>query len=640
MHDLMKKLSQQIHSTQLKKMKRFVSCIILFIAFFLSSFAADVKDIFVIAPLSAENAWWTGNLAAIDDLKRERDDINVKSYELSNKTYNSVSEYDEQINKLKELYPDKAPDLILVFGTACYPAIYQFNEFWPNVPIILVGEFDYLCEKDYLFSTYWEANAKRTKLAELQADFNMTYIQTPIYYKETIDLVSQMIPNLKKVFFIGGEELLSKELTELFKNEVESRHLIFTPYLAQEHQTTDLEFALGQIDHTTTGVIYTNWLSRSNPRNKVLKLGVRHMVEEAVPHFSPYFENTNVDEAVGFVSYDLEEYSKIVRATILKVIDRNMAPKDIPYEIVPAQRPVINARTIQRFHMDESLIPSEAIVVNETATFWEQNRQIILISLFSILIITIALLSLLYIRGQRFRKVLRIAKQRAEDSDRSKTLFVQNMSHEIRTPLNAIIGFSQLLSLPEGVITDDEKREYSKYINNSTNMLMMLVDDILNLAEGEEGSYKIELSETPCNSICRSAMTNIEYRVDPAVNLYFTSEVDDDYTVMTDGRRVQQVLINYLTNACKHTSKGEIHVHCSLHENPGKVTFSVADTGTGIPKEMQDDIFERFTKHDNLVQGTGLGLNICRTVAAKLNAEVKLDKTYTNGARFLLIIDK
>lgn len=621
-------------------MKRFASYVILYFTFFLSSFAADGKDIFVIAPLSADNAWWTGNLTAIDDLKRERDDINVKSYELSNKTYNSISEYDKQINQIKELYPDKAPDLVLVFGTACYPAIYQFNEFWPNVPIILVGEFDYICEKDYLFSTYWEENAKRTKLAELQADFNMTYIQTPIYYKETVDLIIQMIPKLKRIFFIGGEELLSKELTELFRNEVESRHLTFTPYLAQDHQTTDLEFALGQIDHTTTGVIYTNWLSRSNPRNKVLKLGVRHMVEEAVPHFSPYFENTNVDEAVGFVCYDLEAYNKILRTTILKVIDRNMAPKDIPYEIIPAQRPVVNAQTIHRFHIDESLIPEEAIVVNETATFWEQNRRIILISLFSILCITLVLLSLLYIRGQKFRKVLKIAKQRAEDSDRSKTLFVQNMSHEIRTPLNAIIGFSQLLSLPEGAISDDEKREYSKYINNSTNMLMMLVDDILNLAEGEEGSYKIELSETPCNSICRSAMTNVEYRVDPTVNLHFTSEVDDDFTVMTDGRRVQQVLINYLTNACKHTSKGEILVHCSLWENPGKITFSVADTGTGIPKEMQDDIFERFTKHDNLVQGTGLGLNICRTVAAKLNAEVKLDKTYTKGARFLLIINK
>lgn len=364
------------------------------------------------------------------------------------------------------------------------------------------------------------------------------------------------------------------------------------------------------------------------------------MIEEAAPHFSPYFENTNVDEAVGFVCYDLDEYHNTLRETILKVIDRNMEPRSIPFEIIPAQKPVINIQALRRFNMDESLIPKDAVLANYSSTFWEQNRQVILISIFTMLCITIALLSLLHIRGQRFRKALKEAKQRAEESDRSKTLFVQNMSHDIRTPLNAIIGFSQLLSLPDGAISDEEKREYSKYINNSTNMLMMLVDDILNLAEGEEGSYKIEPTDTPCNSICRSAMTNIEYRVDPAVNLYFTSEVDDDYTVMTDGRRVQQILINYLTNACKHTSKGEIHVHCSLLENPGKVTFSVADTGTGIPKEMQDDLFERFTKHDNLVQGTGLGLNICRTLAAKLNAEVKLDKTYTHGARFVLIINK
>ena len=621
-------------------MKRFACFLTLCIAFFLSAFPAGRKDIFIISPLSSENAWWTGNLTAIDEMKSQRNDINIKTYEMSNKTYNSVSQYDEHISEIKEMYPDKAPDLVLVFGTACYPAIYQFNEFWPDVPIILVGEFDYICEKDYLFAPYWKENVKRTKLSELQGDFNMTYIQTPIYYKETIDFISKMMPKLKKVFFIGGEELLSKELTEMFRKEVEGRHLTFTPYLAQEHQTTDLEFALGQIDRTNTAVIYTNWLSRSNPRNKVLKLGVRYMVEEAVPHFSPYFENTNVDNAVGFVSYNLKEYNNIFQATILKVIDDNIAPRDIPYEVIPAQAPVVNMRTLRRFNMNENLIPNNAVVVNISSTFWELNRRIILTSLFSVLSITIALLSLLYIRGQRFRKALKMAKQRAEDSDRSKTLFVQNMSHEIRTPLNAIIGFSQLLSLPEGAITDEEKREYSKYINNSTNMLMMLVDDILNLAEGEEGSYKIELSATPCNQICRSAMTNIEYRVDPAVNLYFTSEVDDDYNVMTDGRRVQQILINFLTNACKHTSKGEIHVHCSILENPDKITFSVADTGTGIPKEMQDDIFERFTKHDNLIQGTGIGLNICRTLAAKLKGEVKLDKTYTNGARFVLIINK
>ena len=620
-------------------MKRFVSCIIFLITVFLSTFAADRKEIFIIAPLSAENAWWTGNLTAIDDLQNERNDLEVKTYELSNKTYNSVAEYEDQINKLKDWYPDKHPDLVLVFGTACYPAIYQLNEFWPDVPFILVGEFDYICEKEYLFTPYWDKDAKRTKLTELQDDFNMTFIQTPIYYKETIDLICQMIPKLKKIFFIGGEELLSKELTALFKNEVESPHLTFVPYLAQDHQTTDLEFALSQIDHTTTGVIYTNWLSRTKPRNKLLKTGVRDMVEEASPHFSPYFENTNVDDAVGFVCYDLNLYNKLLSATVLKVIDDNVAPRDIPHEVIPAQPPVINVKDLRRFNIDEHLIPENAILANDTSTFWEQNRRTILISLFAILTIIVVFLLILYIRGRRFRKELAAAKQRAEDSDRSKTLFVQNMSHDIRTPLNAIIGFSQLLSLPEGAISDEEKREYSSYINNSTNMLMMLVDDILNLAEGEEGSYKIEISETPCNSICRSAMTNVEYRVNPNVNLRFTSEVDDDYTIMTDGRRVQQVLINYLTNACKHTNEGEIVLHCSLSENPGKMTFSVTDTGTGIPKDMQDDIFERFTKHDILVQGTGLGLNICRTVAEKLNAEVKLDKTYTKGARFVLIIN-
>ena len=297
-------------------------------------------------------------------------------------------------------------------------------------------------------------------------------------------------------------------------------------------------------------------------------------------------------------------------------------------------------KSLLRFQMDESRIPENAVVVNQSMSFWEKNKMRLTILHFIVSGIIIGLLLLLYIKDRKHHRELRLAKMRAEESDRSKTQFVQNMSHEIRTPLNAIIGFSQLLSLPDGVLTEDEKREYSTYINNSTNILMMLVDDILNLAEGEEGNYKLEIAPASCNQICQSAMTNVQYRIDPSnVNLYFTSEVNDDFTVNTDGRRVQQVLINYLTNAAKHTNQGEIHVHCSLSENPGKITFSVADTGTGIPPEMADDIFERFTKHDILVQGTGLGLNICRIVASKLGGEVKLDKSYTKGARFVFIIN-
>ena len=99
-----------------------------------------------------------------------------------------------------------------------------------------------------------------------------------------------------------------------------------------------------------------------------------------------------------------------------------------------------------------------------------------------------------------------------------------------------------------------------------------------------------------------------------------------------------QILINFLTNAEKHTTQGEIHLHCSLTENPGYVTFSVTDTGTGIPPEYSETIFERFEKADNFGQGTGLGLNICRLIAERLKGQVLLDKEYKGGARFVFVL--
>ena len=120
------------------------------------------------------------------------------------------------------------------------------------------------------------------------------------------------------------------------------------------------------------------------------------------------------------------------------------------------------------------------------------------------------------------------------------------------------------------------------------------------------------------------------------MKLYYTSEVDDCYELSTDGQRVCQILINFLTNAEKHTTQGEIHLHCSLTENPGYVTFSVTDTGTGIPPEYSETIFERFEKADNFGQGTGLGLNICRLIAERLKGKVLLDKEYTAGEKIHL----
>ncbi|MDO4462291.1 MAG: HAMP domain-containing sensor histidine kinase [Bacteroidia bacterium] len=232
-------------------------------------------------------------------------------------------------------------------------------------------------------------------------------------------------------------------------------------------------------------------------------------------------------------------------------------------------------------------------------------------------------------------------KQLLEDAleaNKAKTVSLHNMVHEIRTPLNSIIGFSQLLAMPDGTWTPEEKETHLQQINNGYNILSMLIDDVLDVADSEHGNFMINISETNINTMCRNALQAAMFRKPQSVNMYFTTEVDDDYTIESDGRRITQVLFNYLNNACKHTWAGEVHLHCSTTENPGRLTFSVADTGEGVPAEMAEGIFERFTKHNAKVKGSGIGLNICRVLAEKLNGEVHLDTSYTNGARFVFIL--
>lgn len=250
--------------------------------------------------------------------------------------------------------------------------------------------------------------------------------------------------------------------------------------------------------------------------------------------------------------------------------------------------------------------------------------------------------------GYRHRRLLKTlmennrelneARDKAEQSDKTKNEFIQNVSHEIRTPLNAIVGFSQLLTQPGKQVDEQEKKEFSNLIRHNSDLLTTLINDVLDLASLESGKYSMHPAPCRCNEVCRNALASVQYRKAPDVKMYLTSEVDDEYELVTDGKRLQQVLINFLTNAEKYTTQGEIHVHCSLNEIPGQITFSVSDTGPGVPPDKADMIFERFCKLDSFKQGTGLGLNICRVIAERLGGEVKYDRSYTQGARFLLIL--
>lgn len=239
----------------------------------------------------------------------------------------------------------------------------------------------------------------------------------------------------------------------------------------------------------------------------------------------------------------------------------------------------------------------------------------------------------------RHNRRLKEANQKVMMADAAKTRFVQNMSHEVRTPLNAIVGFSQLLSLPDGSFTDQEKEEFSGHIINNSKMLTMLLDDILNASAMDSNQYKITLEDSELHFICQSAISSTEHRLQPGVTMTYEPESAEPFNFRTDPRRVQQILINLLTNACKHTQSGSIVLSTSLTAEPGYVTFAVTDTGTGVPPEQAEKIFERFTKLNDFVQGTGLGLSICRDIAGLMGAKVYLDTTWEGpGSRFILSV--
>lgn len=231
---------------------------------------------------------------------------------------------------------------------------------------------------------------------------------------------------------------------------------------------------------------------------------------------------------------------------------------------------------------------------------------------------------------------LQAAKEAAEKSDRLKSLFLSNMSHEIRTPLNAIVGFSDLLAAEEQP-DREESREYAALINRNCNHLLTLVSDVLDLSRIETGAMEYNFSEQSLGRL----LTEIHLNQQPlmpegvAFNLLLPA---DDAVIETDALRLRQVMGNLLNNAAKFTSEGHIDLGFLPSRDRKKVRLFVTDTGRGIPPEEFDKIFERFYKIDPFVQGAGLGLSLCKTIAGHLGGTITVSSAPGAGSRFTLLL--
>ena len=234
---------------------------------------------------------------------------------------------------------------------------------------------------------------------------------------------------------------------------------------------------------------------------------------------------------------------------------------------------------------------------------------------------------------EMMKRELLSSKEKAEMSDSLKSAFLANMSHEIRTPLNSIVGFSDVLAM--GGSTEDEQQSYYKIIKTNSDLLLRLINDILDLSRLEANRVTLTWEECDVVQLCSQVVASVSFSRQSSDNQFLFSTSFETFRMVTDVQRMQQVIINLLSNADKFTKRGKITLDFSVNEEKQMAIFSVTDTGCGIPKEKQGLVFERFEKLNEYAQGTGLGLSICKLIVHKWKGSIWIDPDYTGGARFV-----
>ncbi len=231
------------------------------------------------------------------------------------------------------------------------------------------------------------------------------------------------------------------------------------------------------------------------------------------------------------------------------------------------------------------------------------------------------------------------ARADAERANYLKTSFLANMSHELRTPLNGIVGMTELLLNSD---IDEKQRRYAENISSSGDLLLTVLSDIIDFSRIESGEMKLDL--TPCNIDKTIKQVVNRYRnVAKEKNLFLEYEFDSvtPTKVIADSTRIGQIVSQLLSNAIKFTKDGgiKVKVECiDKTEHNSVVRFSVSDTGIGVPEDVQETIFDKFSQADisttRKFGGTGLGLAICRKLVDMMDGKIGLDSVHGDGAIF------
>ena len=338
-----------------------------------------------------------------------------------------------------------------------------------------------------------------------------------------------------------------------------------------------------------------------------------------------------VDEAIALAKEELGDEGKDAIVMILEKAGRwQEAYKALKNE------------TASNDSIDNVVLSNSMEGIADEIRLYEAQRETYRIRFFglmgtiALLILLIVALFYIFMTRRKHMKELEKAYKRAKESEKMKAAFIQNVSHEVRTPLNIISGFSQVIADPELSESLEERQHISQMMQKSAHQITSLIDEIIGLSL-IQSTEKMRREDTPLvNALLRKTIGEYEDVANKGVELKLETTLADDLKIKTNENMLKRIVAALLENACKYTEKGSITLRAS--ETDQRLCITVEDTGCGIPKKDADKIFERFVKLDSFKEGIGLGLPLSRKLAEQLGGTVKLDTSYTGGARFVICL--
>lgn len=563
----------------------------------------------------------------------QKKNISVKAESLSVPALCNRKEAAAVVEQLRRKY-DVPPRLIVFIGDPGWIVCRElFDDVWKDVPVIITNARDRLpATLDILLSHEELTESNTVPAYEWRKGYNVTTLGQVYYVKETIGLMRQLMPDMKRLAFISDDRYIS----EAVRGDVEQAMTGSFPELAFEQLSTrniSTEMLLDTLKSydKTTGLIYYSWFETHNQDdNNYLFDHIQEIITRFV--HSPLFllapEDLSNNTFAGGYYVSVESFGDSLLQLIHRVLEGEF-PRDIPPALGGKPAAYLCYPALQSYDIPVSLYPKEAVYINLPVSFFEQYKKEILMTVVLLLVVVSAVGYYIHIL-KRAHQRMKEAQLKAEEANQLKSAFLANMSHEIRTPLSAIVGFSNLLSMVED---KEEMLEYAGIIETNTELLLQLINDILDMSKIESGMYDFHVTQVDANQLMSEVeqVARLRIRTDE-VSLSFAERLPQ-CVFHTDKNRLIQVLTNLVVNAIKFTSQGEIQIGYRL-QDAHTLYFYVSDTGCGMSAEQCEHVFERFVKYNTFIQGTGLGLSICKMIIEKLGGEIGVQSESGKGSVF------